>query len=347
MNSPVEPWSSKDLEYVNSCPVCGSRARSLLYAGLTDKVFAVAPGAWTLHRCNDCASAYLDPRPTPASIGRAYDRYYTHLAEDDAAAQPTSALVRSLHALQNDYLNRRYGIARQPAAFGGRWLVALAPSLRAKADVQCRHLPPPPSDGGSLLDVGFGNGRFLKIATEAGWTAEGIDFDPKAVKVARALGLNVSRASVAELEARNAQYDIITLSHVIEHVHDPIALLHDVYRMLRPGGRLWLETPNLCSRGAQRFGAAWRGLEVPRHLVLFNPDSLRTCLARVGFKRVEQRWHGMVLFSIYAESAAIARGRCAQESVHQVLPSFAAIKDELHEMLHPDQREFLTLIAYK
>ncbi len=347
MNAPVEPWPDEDLECVNSCPVCGSHVRSLLYARLTDRVFAVAPGSWTLYRCTDCASAYLDPRPTPASIGRAYERYYTHLAEDDAAAKPASALVRGLHALQNDYINTRYGLARQPAAFGGRWLVPFVPSLRAKADVQCRHLPPPPLGGGRILDVGFGNGRFLKIASDMGWTAEGIDFDPKAVEVARAQGLNVSCASAAELATRNARYDIITLSHVIEHVHDPISLLRVLNRLLKPNGHLWLDTPNLSSCGSKRFGANWRDLDPPRHLTLFNAISLRTSLTHAGFKRIEQHWHGMALFSIYAESAAIARGQCAQEAVHQVLPSFAAIKDELHEMLHPDEREFLTLVAFK
>lgn len=340
-------WPAEDLEFVPACPVCASASRSLLYAGLTDRVFAVAPGKWTIYRCSTCQSAWLDPRPDPGSIGRAYESYYTHLAEDDVAAQPTNILVRQLHALQNDYKNVRYGLVRHPATFGGRWLVRLLPSLRAKADAQCRHLPRPPTDGARLLDVGFGNGGFLKIASEMGWNAEGIDFDPKAVEVARARGLNVSCASAAELSIRNEHFDVITLSHVIEHVHDPIALLRDLYRLLKPGGFLWLDTPNLCSYGAKRFGRDWRGWEPPRHLVLFNSASLRKSLTHAGFKRIEQRWHGMVLFSIYAESAAIARGQCAQDGIRKVVPSLAAVVDELREMLQPKQREFLTFIAYK
>ena len=342
-----QDWPAEDLEFVPACPVCASASRSLLYGDLTDRVFAVAPGKWTIYRCSTCQSACLDPRPDPGSIGRAYESYYTHLAEDDVAAQPTNILVRQLHALQNDYKNARYGLARHPATFGGRWLVRLLPSLRAKADAQCRHLPRPPTDGARLLDVGFGNGGFLKIASEMGWNAEGIDFDPKAVEVARARGLNVSCASAAELSIRNERFDVITLSHVIEHVHDPIALLRDLYRLLKPGGCLWLDTPNLCSYGAKRFGPDWRDLDPPRHLVLFNPASLRNSLTNAGFKRIEQRWHGMALFSIYAESDAIARGQCAQDGICKVVPSLAAIVDELREMLQPNQREFLTFIAYK
>ena len=347
MSPTPRPWPQADLESVPNCPVCGSAERSLFYKGLTDRVFCVADGAWDLYRCAACASAWLDPRPSPSSIGRAYESYYTHLAEDDAAMLPKSALVRQLHAWQNDYKNARYGLQRKPSSVGGRWLVRLVPSLRAKADAQCRHMPPPPAGGGRLLDVGFGSGAFLKIASEMGWHAEGIDFDPKAVEVARARGLNVSCASADELAAQEHQYDVITISHVIEHVHAPMALLQNLYRLLKPGGLLWLDTPNLSSYGARRFGSDWRDLDPPRHLVLFTPQSLISALSTIGFQQISQHWHGMTLFSIYAESTAIAHGKCAQDVIDQVLPSPVAVIDELREMLQPMRREFLTLSARK
>lgn len=342
-----ETWPAADLEPMPLCPVCGGHERTLLFADMTDRVFGVAPGKWTLYRCIGCKSAWLDPSPNRATIGKAYESYYTHIAEDDVAAQPQSAFIRQLHAWQNDYKNRRYGLARTPAGFGGRWLVSLLPSLRAKANTQCRHLQRPPADGGRLLDVGFGNGGFLKLASEMGWNAEGIDFDPKAVEVARARGLNVRCASATDLSAHAEQYDVITISHVVEHVHEPLNLLRDLYRLLKPGGCLWLDTPNLSSLGAQRFGRNWRDLDPPRHLVLFTPTSLRVSLGKVGFQQINQYWHGMVLFSIYAESAAIARGQCAQDAIHQVMPSFAAVFAELQEMVRPARREFLTFTARK
>ena len=347
MSETPRPWPQADLESVPHCPVCGSAERSLLYRGLTDRVFCVADGAWDMYRCAGCSSAWLDPRPTPGSVGRAYETYYTHTAEDDASMLPKSVVVRQLHAWQNDYKNARYGLQRKPAGVGGRWLVRLAPSLRAKADAQCRHMQCPPIGGGRLLDVGFGSGAFLKAAGEMGWNAHGIDFDPKAVEVARARGLSVSCASVAELAVQENQYDVITISHVIEHVHEPIALLRNLYHLLKPGGLLWLDTPNLSSYGARRFGSDWRGLEPPRHLVLFTPQSMIGALTTVGFQQISQHWHGMTLFSIYAESTAIAHGKCAQDVIDQVLPSPVAVIDELREMLQPMRREFLTLSARK
>ncbi len=343
----IKPWPADGLEHVAHCPVCGNAQRELLYNDLTDRVFHVAPGTWTLYRCTQCASAYLDPRPNAATIGLAYEQYYTHTAEDAPEALPKNPLVRQLHAWINDYLNARYGLARTPAGLRGRWLVPLVPSFKAKADTKMRHLPRPPTEGGRLLDVGFGNGGFLKLATEMGWNAEGIDFDPKAVETARARGLNVRCASAADLSAQNEQFDIITLSHVLEHVHDPITLLKELYRLLKPGGLLWLETPNLDSLGAKRFGRNWRDLDPPRHLVLFNTDSLRNSLARTGFGQISQHWNGMVLFSIYAQSAAIARGQYGQEAVRQVMPSLAAILAELRGIIQPINREYITFIAKK
>jgi 2-polyprenyl-3-methyl-5-hydroxy-6-metoxy-1,4-benzoquinol methylase len=344
----AEGWPLHELESVPSCPVCGGNSRRPLYQGLTDRVFCVAPGKWTLFRCDACGSAWLDPRPSPGSIGRAYQRYYTHVSDDDPAAHPSSAIVRKLHALQSDYQFARYGVTERPAAFGGRWLIPLIPSLRAKADVECRHLPAPPANGGRLLDVGCGNGGFLKLATERGWNAEGIDFDPAAVAVARGRGLTVSQTTAATLEDSAAcKYDIITISHVIEHVHNPLKLLGNLYRLLKPDGQLWLETPNLSSLGARRFGPSWQALDPPRHLVLFTRESLISALENVGFREIKQQWQGMVLFSVYAESAAIASGRCACEANHPLIPTFVAVLDELREMFRPKHREHLIVTARK
>jgi len=318
----------------------------VLYTDLTDRVFNVAPGTWTLYRCTQCESAYLDPRPNQATIGLAYADYYTHTAEDAPESLPKNPLVRQLHAWVNDYINARYGLARTPAGFGGRWLVPLVPSFKAKADTKMRHLPKPPTNGGRLLDVGFGNGGFLKLATEMGWQAEGIDFDPKAVALAQSRGLNARCASAADLSAQHEQFDIITLSHVIEHVPDPIALLEDLYRLLKPGGLLWLETPNLDSLGAKRFGRNWRGLETPRHLVLFNPASLRMSLENVGFQQINQHWHGAIALSIYLESTEIAQKYNAHNPSHKGL-SLIALTAELNQMIHPEKREFATFIAKK
>lgn len=343
----IPAWPEDGLEPVSECPVCGSGERSLLYDGLTDRVFRVATGVWTLYRCESCGCAWLDPRPTQDSIGMAYASYYTHDPADQPVVRRKGVLRRFLHDAVNDYRNRRYGLNWGSGHGLGRVIVPLIPPLRAAIDAECRHLPRPPADGGRLLDVGFGNGGFLKLATEMGWNAEGVDFDPKAVAVASARGLNVRCVTAGQLQDEYDKYDVITLSHVIEHVHDPIGLLRSLYRLLKQGGTLWLETPNLDSLGASRYGRSWRGLEPPRHLVLFNAGSLIKVLKGAGFLEVRQVWRGMVVFGIFAQSDAIKSGRPMNLASRGGRPTMGDIIGEVSEMFSRHKREFITLQAVK
>jgi 2-polyprenyl-3-methyl-5-hydroxy-6-metoxy-1,4-benzoquinol methylase len=82
-------------------------------------------------------------------------------------------------------------------------------------------------------------------------------------------------------------YDHVTLSHVVEHFHDPRTALAEVLGMLRPNGRVWIQIPNAAAASLSRFGVNSRLLEPPRHLVMFNPTSLRTLLEQVGFQQIK------------------------------------------------------------
>lgn len=340
-------WPLADLETVSNCPVCGCAERSLLYEGLTDRVFCVADGAWNVYRCTQCASGYLDPRPTPESIGRAYVDYYTHDAEDHPILRRKGRIRSLLHDLTNGYQNRRYGLRRSPELSIGRWLLPVLPSLRTAADAECRHLPPLPTGGGHLLDVGCGNGGFLMLARQAGWKVEGVDFDAGAVQTARSRGLKVHHGGIDVLAGREESFDVITICHVIEHVHDPMAILRRLHALLKPGGVLWLDTPNLASVGADRFGPDWHALDPPRHLVLFNPSSLREALRAAGFQSFQQYWRGLSLFGVFAPSEAMARGENAIGASHHGHPPLRDVLSELWEMIRPSRREFLTVTARK
>lgn len=343
----IKPWPPNDLERVASCPICSSGERNILYAGLTDRVFCVADGEWNLYECSKCLSGYLDPRPTVESIGRAYSDYYTHLTEDHAIVRRVGLLRSVLHDLISGYQNKKYGVKRRPAHTAGQWLIPLIPSLCAAADAECRHLPKLPTAGGRLLDIGCGNGGFLVLAAQAGWHVEGIDFDPVAVATARGRGLSVRQGGSDMLSGEEEQFDVITLCHVIEHVHHPETLLRDIYKSLKPGGTLWLDTPNLNSVGARRFGGAWRDLDPPRHLVLFNPASLKSCLQAAGFTSLKQYWRGMSVFDVFAASEAIQRGDVGMGASHHGKPPFRDVLTELAEMFLPSKREFLTFSARK
>jgi SAM-dependent methyltransferase len=276
---PPPDWTA-ELETLGACPLCGSPARTLLYSGMRDILFRVAPGLWNIHRCDACGCRYVDPRPTRASILLCYDQYFTH----DAPAPDSLLAPRTLaRRLRNDYLASRFGYALPNREPFGRYLVRALPPRRRRYERLVRDLPAPDRPGARLLDVGCGNGDFLVRMRELGWQVAGQDPDPGAARVVRELGIECSERPLSA-DSFSEPFDAITLHHVIEHVHDPIELLGACRSLLVPGGRLWLATPNAESFAAQRFGRDWLALDCPRHLVVFTQPSLDFALGRAGFE---------------------------------------------------------------
>lgn len=266
-----------------------------------------------MHACDVCGTAYLDPRPTAESIGKAYASYYTHPeAADKASTKGRPGWRNALRAFElstlNSYRNARWQMALAPSNTWGRCVVSWLSPARALIEQQMRNMPPHPvGRQGHLLDMGCGNGAFLKLAQKAGWSVQGIDFDPIAVTEARNGGLDIYLGSIDQLAAQEKTYDWITCSHVLEHVHEPQKLLQSMHRLLRPGGTLWLQTPNIDSIGHKTYGPHWRGIEPPRHLALLTMQTLRKTLESVGFKTNFQRMPLFSAMTVYAISSALRR----------------------------------------
>ncbi len=268
------------------CPVCRSQGVEL-YAGMRDRLFG-APGDWRLKVCKNtvCGLAWLDPMPREDQIARAYRHYYTHAAQEGAR----QASGRLYLEIANAYVAARYGYRDVAVCRTGRWLrplVALIPGRRLDFELSVMCLPA--AACGTLLEVGCGSGEFLARMRQFGWVVEGVDPDPRAVQQAAALGLAVYESDLWQRAYADNRFDAIVLSHVIEHVPDPEALMRECWRILKPGGRMVIVTPNIQSWGHARFGADWRGLEPPRHLQIFSIAALRTLCERAGFGRVNCR----------------------------------------------------------
>ena len=291
-----EVWPQNELERVSHCPVCGSPGRELLYTGLTDRVFFCAPGKWDLYRCLDCESAFLDPRPTQNSIGKAYSAYFTH--EQDEVPNNSIGLIKT--KIKNGYLNVTYGLTLNPSWNFAGHLLKLLPYRKPPINRILHYLP---IKRGSLADIGCGNGQSLNIIKKLGWETWGIDPDPKAVEVAKSTGAKVFQSSLPDTGLPSDYFDVVILNHVIEHLHDPIASFKEVYRILKPGGMIWVATPNLKSEGLRTFHSNWRGLEPPRHLVLFTPESLKLSCIKTGFNDVSLK---PCHVSVYKESYCIS-----------------------------------------
>jgi 2-polyprenyl-3-methyl-5-hydroxy-6-metoxy-1,4-benzoquinol methylase len=144
---------------------------------------------------------------------------------------------------------------------------------------------------GRLLDVGVGDGGFLAAATTAGYTCEGTELSQTGAGFAQEKGITVRLGQFTGLEWPAANFDVITIWHVLEHLPDPGAAIQHAWRVLKPGGWLFVAVPNethtilrhrLFGRRPTPFGPLVPGCEI--HLSHFQPRTLEALLQRTGFE---------------------------------------------------------------
>ncbi len=251
------------------CYLCNAQG-SLLYQNLSDYLFNVS-GNWNLRKCSNktCGLVWLDPQPITEDINKLYQNYYTHTNDQNSSKLPQSK-SQSLQAWFYDLFTSIIRIKQEREQFNQMYLADIKP--------------------GKLLDVGCGNGDLLSKFRDLGWDVQGQDTDIKAKEFAeKNYNLTVHLGTLESIGFADNTFDAIIVNHVIEHIIDPIALLLECYRILKPGGVLLAVTPNILSTSHKFFGQYWRGLEPPRHVYLFSELTLKEIAIESGFNNY-QTW---------------------------------------------------------
>lgn len=332
--SPLDQaWPIGELEPVEVCPYCQSRSRNVVFQDVQDWSFHCAPGVWTYWGCSSCESLYLSPRPTAASIGAAYAHYYTHVD-----GQSSSLLQRLKTRVRNECFSQTLKAdigprLHLPVLMGG---VVDRISRRIVMPFGAVELASGPR--GRFLDVGCGSGQMVKLAGQLGWDAMGLEMDPLAVKTARQGGLNIQQGTSEQLVNYEGQFDAILCSHVLEHVHEPLAMLSQLKQALRPGGLLLMTLPNALSALRRHFGPDWRGLEAPRHLAIPSEPELVSLLGALGFSVISQADNRL---ETAAESFRIRRRGLLLDKadVHM------ARQLDVHPLATPHGNDFIKLVC--
>lgn len=150
---------------------------------------------------------------------------------------------------------------------------------------------------GSLLDVGCGIGEFLLAARDGGWQVAGVEVSEKAAMIARSRGLEVETAHLEESRLAPGAFDAVTLWDVIEHLDAPVAAMRVVHEKLKPGGAVFLETPNEGFGVRSAFRKAFtishgridllRYFYYPDHRFYFTVATLRQLFESTGFQGVQ------------------------------------------------------------
>lgn len=135
------------------------------------------------------------------------------------------------------------------------------------------------SNKGKLLDIGVGSGSFLQFMKVKGFDVEGCDLSQAISDYVRKIyKIKMHNCFVNQIHA-DSQYDVITMSHVLEHTNNPAEFLSDVRMRLKKDGIVYLAVPNIASWEAKLPG--WNAYE-PYHLVYFSPKTLRKILEKSG-----------------------------------------------------------------
>jgi SAM-dependent methyltransferase len=224
-------------------------------------------GLVRLSKCKRCGLVYADPMPDQRTIRNWYDQGYF---ERGAAAHVVGA--------QKKQAEHQFGELRELGSFSS----------------QVRY---------SVLDVGCGRGTFLQVALEGGWLAFGVEPSAVAAQYATSrLGVPIENCTLEDSSYSDETFDVIRLSHVLEHMPQPIATLGRVRRLLKSDGILLLEVPREGKAYEWLFQNAYRWLLgippprpcfLPEHLYLFTIGTLRRLLELTGFSVVRIRAEGM------------------------------------------------------
>lgn len=236
------------MEQLSLCPNCnGQQFEPFLEC--TD--YTVTGERFSIVNCKKCGFKFTNPRPGASEIGRYYE------SEDYISHSDTKAGI----------INKIYHVVKKRA-------------IQQKIRL-IERLNPPTKD---ILDIGCGTGAFLKGIKDAGWNATGVEPSEKARDYCSEMH-KLTAFDESFLKKTKENYSVITMWHVLEHVHDLNGRIAEINQLLRPGGYAIIAVPNYKSADATKYGQYWAAYDVPRHLYHFSADTIKSL-----FKKHELRF---------------------------------------------------------
>jgi 2-polyprenyl-3-methyl-5-hydroxy-6-metoxy-1,4-benzoquinol methylase len=147
-----------------------------------------------------------------------------------------------------------------------------------------KHINP---EGKKILDVGTGFGYLLEVANELGFDCHGIDISGKAVEMSsRKFSGKIVKGNLISADYPNGYFDVVSMVDVLEHIADPRETIAEAQRILKPGGLLFIISPNSSSITRLLSGKNWFQYKY-EHILFFNKKSLKFLLEKYSFELLE------------------------------------------------------------
>ncbi len=237
------------LENLSNCPVCDNTYFSPF---LVCEDYTVSQEKFQIVVCEKCNFKFTNPRPDAQNIAQYYhsDNYISHSNTKKGMLAKIYQKVRKI-SLQSKlkHIQKESGLEK-----------------------------------GSILDYGCGTGDFLKICQENNWEIKGIEPEEIARKQAENLLQTSLKENIFETDFENQSFDVITLWHVLEHIHLLDETIQKLVSLLKSNGILLIAVPNCASADAQKWKEHWAAYDVPRHLYHFTPQTLPLLLKKYSIK---------------------------------------------------------------
>lgn len=148
-----------------------------------------------------------------------------------------------------------------------------------------------------LLDIGCGGGHFISTAQNKGWKAIGTDISREAIQICKEKNLKVRCGNISELNFQSNYFDIITMFEVMEHLDNPRGTLEQIHKILRPGGLLYITTPNFNSLTRFILGPKWRAFDI-EHIFYFTAVCIMRLLKQIGFSKINVKSNNLSIIEI-------------------------------------------------
>lgn len=239
------------MEKIKKCDLCGNENFS---AYLESKDYFLTQEEFTIVKCENCGFLFVNPRPSSSEISRYYksDNYISHSTKQKGLLNKVYVLIRKINH-------------------------------KKKYKIISKYKPT-----GSILDIGCATGEFLNYLKKNGREVCGIEPDETARTFAKkTYDLDVyNEEKLAELNENN--FDIITMWHVLEHVHDINERINQIHRKLKNDGIAIIAVPNPASKDAAIYQNFWAGFDLPRHLYHFKFDTIKALFEKNGFYFLEK-----------------------------------------------------------
>jgi len=251
-----------------NCPVCNDTNPQI---ALESQDFSLTQTSFTILHCTHCSVRFTSPLPNQDEIGQYY-QFEAYISHTD---------------VKEGWMNRLYHFVRaRTLTQKTNWIQSLFTGHK-----------------GHLLDIGAGTGAFVHAMQQKSWKVTGLEPD----KATRERALEIYKLHLKStdtiFELPENEYEIITMWHVLEHVHELKPYLNQCFKSLKQNGRCIIAVPNYTSFDATYYKKYWAAYDLPRHLYHFSPKSMSILLNEIGFEIVSLKpmWYDSFYVSLLSE----------------------------------------------